>query len=101
MNLYGIPVFWPCAYRYWNTHFPKTISVVLANREYEAWFIAAAESLQGIRGFIYDPAKVVEPERPRDAKSWIKACMANCSYGETTDQPAFFRADRLAASVRP
>jgi hypothetical protein len=67
----------------------RKISVVLANREYEAWFIAAAESLQGNRGFIYDPEKVVDPERPRDAKGWIKACMANRSYGETTDQPAF------------
>lgn len=67
----------------------RKISVVLANREYEAWFIAAAESLQGNRGFNYDPAKAVDPERPRDAKGWIEACMANRSYGETTDQPAF------------
>ncbi|CAD6876456.1 DUF4276 family protein [Methylomonas fluvii] len=67
----------------------RKISVVLANREYEAWFIAAAESLQGIRSFNYDPAKAVDPEQPRDAKGWIKACMANRSYGETTDQPAF------------
>lgn len=67
----------------------RKISVVLANREYEAWFIAAAESLQGHRGFTYDPAKLVDPEQPRDAKGWIKACMANRSYGETTDQPAF------------
>jgi hypothetical protein len=67
----------------------RKISVVLANREYEAWFIAAAESLQGNRGFIYDPAKAVDPERPRDAKGWIEACMAHRSYGETTDQPAF------------
>ncbi|BBL60525.1 hypothetical protein MKFW12EY_41380 [Methylomonas koyamae] len=67
----------------------RKISVVLANREYEAWFVAAAESLQGHRGFTYDPAKFVDPEQPRDAKGWIKACMANRSYGETTDQPAF------------
>ncbi|WP_031431082.1 DUF4276 family protein [Methylomicrobium agile] len=67
----------------------RKISVVLANREYEAWFIAAAESLQGNRGFNCDPAKAIDPERPRDAKGWIEACMANRSYGETTDQPAF------------
>jgi hypothetical protein len=67
----------------------RKISVVLANREYEAWFIAAAESLQGNRGFNYDPVKAVDPERPRDAKGWIEACMANQSYGETTDQPKF------------
>ncbi len=29
----------------------RRIAVVLANREYEAWFIAAAESLNGCRGF--------------------------------------------------
>ena len=67
----------------------RKISVVLANREYEAWFIAAAESLQGSRGFNYDPTNLVDPERPRDAKGWINACMANRSYGEITDQPAF------------
>ncbi|MGY6277811.1 DUF4276 family protein [Methylomonas sp. MgM2] len=67
----------------------RKISVVLANREYEAWFIAAAESLQGSRGFNYDPTNPVDPERPRDAKGWINACMVNRSYGETTDQPAF------------
>ena len=67
----------------------RKISVVLANREYEAWFIAAAESLQGNRGFDYDPAKTVDPEQPRDAKGWIESCMFNRSYGETTDQPAF------------
>ena len=67
----------------------RKISVVLANREYEAWFIAAAESLQGNRGFNYDPAKAVDPERPRNAKGWIEACLSNRSYGETTDQPAF------------
>jgi len=67
----------------------RRISVVLANREYEAWFIAAAESLQGNRGFNFDPTKTVNPEQPRDAKGWIEACMTNRSYGETTDQPAF------------
>jgi len=65
------------------------VSVVLANREYEAWFIAAAKSLDGHRGFAFDPAEIVEPEIPRNAKGWIKAHMASGTYGETTDQPAF------------
>jgi len=64
------------------------ISVVLANREYEAWFIAAAESLHGCRGFRFDPTDRVDAETPRDAKGWIRARMADRGYGETTDQPA-------------
>lgn len=67
----------------------RNVSVVLANREYEAWFIAAAESLQGHRGFHFDPADNIHPERPRDAKGWIRERKADRSYGETTDQPAF------------
>jgi hypothetical protein len=67
----------------------RRISVVLANREYEAWFIAAAESLHGHRGFSFHPADVIDAERPRDAKGWMKARMASGAYRETTDQPAF------------
>ena len=61
----------------------------MANREYEAWFIAAAHSLHGQRGFSFDPADEVDPEKPRDAKGWIKTRMPGGAYGETTDQPAF------------
>ena len=68
----------------------RRISVVLANREYEAWFIAGARSLSGKRGFRMDDAEeIVDAETPRDAKGWLKRHMASRSYGETTDQPAF------------
>lgn len=67
----------------------RRISVVLANREYEAWFIGAAASLNGHRGFVFDPFQATEPELLRDAKGWIRSRMANRNYGETTDQPAF------------
>lgn len=67
----------------------RRISVVLANREYEAWFIAAAESLDRQRGFAFDSAEAINAETPRDAKGWIKARMVSRAYGETTDQPAF------------
>lgn len=67
----------------------RRIAVVFANREYEAWFIAAAESLNGCRGFRCDAQDVrADPEVPRDAKGWMREHMPN-SYGETTDQPAF------------
>lgn len=65
------------------------VSVVLANCEYEAWFIAAAQSLHGQRGFNFDPMDGIAPETPRDAKGWMKARMDGGAYGETTDQPAF------------
>lgn len=67
----------------------RRVSVVLANREYEAWFIAAAESLQGFRGFVFDLDDAMDAERPRDAKGWMRQRMESKSYGETTDQPAF------------
>ncbi|WP_153111250.1 DUF4276 family protein [Propionivibrio limicola] len=67
----------------------RRISVVLANREYEAWLIAGARSLSGQRGFSFGEAEAIDAETPRDAKGWIKKHMASRSYGETTDQPAF------------
>lgn len=65
------------------------VSVVLAKREYEAWFIAAAESLHGHRGFSFNPADRIDAESPRNAKGWLRERMKGGSYGETTDQPAF------------
>lgn len=67
----------------------RQISVVLANREYEAWFIAAAESLHGSRGFQFNSTDAVDAETPRDAKGWLKERMSGRTYGEVTDQPAF------------
>ncbi len=67
----------------------RRIAVVLANREYEAWFIAAAESLNGCRGFqSHANDAQIDPEMPRNAKGWVRERMP-AGYGETTDQPAF------------
>lgn len=49
----------------------RPVSVVLANREYEAWFIAAAPSLQGCRGFVYEPTDRVDAEVPRNGTSSV------------------------------
>lgn len=65
------------------------VSVVIANREYEAWFLAAAESLHGQRGFTFDNPRNFEPERPRNAKGWMAERMEGGAYHERTDQPAF------------
>ena len=65
------------------------ISVVLARREYEAWFLAAAESLAGLR-HLKDPlAPPPNPEAIRDAKGWLTDRMATTArYSETQDQEA-------------
>lgn len=67
----------------------RRLSVVLANREFEAWFIAAAQSLRGVRGFSVATDERVEAEIPRNAKGWMRAHMQEGSYSEILDQPAF------------
>ena len=67
----------------------RPVAVVLANREFEAWFIASARSLEGCRGFSVGTQAIPLAEMPRDAKGWIKQRMSSRAYGPTTDQPAF------------
>ncbi len=68
----------------------RPLSVVLAKREYEAWFIGSAAALHGKRGLAVSGSDLqIDPESPRDAKGWLRQRMASGSYGETTDQPAF------------
>jgi len=65
------------------------ISVVLANKEYEAWFLAAARSLRGERSLPADLEPPDHPERIRDAKGWLgKRMAAGRKYSERLDQPA-------------
>ena len=71
-------------------HVPhRRVSVVLANREFEAWFIAAASSLNGARGFSTAPDQAIEAEVPRDAKGWLRERMKGGTYSPLLDQPAF------------
>lgn len=67
----------------------RRISVVLANREYEAWFIAAAASLDGKRGFALKGTKLPDPEAVRGAKEWMNERIPQGRYRETTDQAGF------------
>lgn len=67
----------------------RRVSVLFATREFEAWFMAGAASLDGHRGFAFDPADAIDAETPRDAKGWSRKRMVGGTYGETTDQPAF------------
>ena len=65
------------------------IAVVVAKNEFEAWFLAAAESLRGKRGLGDDIYSPDDPEAIRDAKRWLSQRMEdNRTYRETSDQPA-------------
>lgn len=65
------------------------IALVLAYREYEAWFIAAAQSIRGQHGLSPTLEVVADPEGIRGAKEWLSKRMPpRRPYAETIDQPA-------------
>jgi hypothetical protein len=77
------------------------ISVVLACQEYEAWFIAAAESLRGQCGLPDDLIGAPNPESIRGAKEWLSRHMPrNRRYGETADQAALTSVFDMQAARR-
>lgn len=80
----------------------RRLAVVLANREFEAWFIASAASLDGVRNFQCQPEDVHQSaETPRNAKGWLGERMGGLGYHETADQAAFAaRMDLDAAHAR-
>jgi hypothetical protein len=65
----------------------KQVAVVLANREFEAWFLAAAPSLAGQFGFPAEFSRPENAETPRDCKGLLtKARPRGQPYKETVDQ---------------
>ena len=64
------------------------VSVILPQREFEGWFLVAAESLRGQRGLPPDLAPPRNPEGIRGAKGWLRERMHGRVYSETIDQPA-------------
>lgn len=65
----------------------KQVSVILANREFEAWFLAAAPSLAGQFGFPAEFPRPQNPETPRDCKGLLtRARPKGQPYKETVDQ---------------
>ena len=62
--------------------------VVLAHREFEAWFIAALDSLREYAGFAAEIEKPADPESFRDAKGWLGTRRAS-GYDPMIDQAAF------------
>jgi hypothetical protein len=67
----------------------KPCAVVMAYREYEAWFLASIESLREKRGVRPDAESHPNPEQPTSAKGQLEARMQqDQSYSESADQPA-------------
>jgi hypothetical protein len=66
------------------------VSVVVANKEYEAWFLGSKESLRGTCGIADTATAPQNPEAIQDAKARLKANMTNNRvYSEVSDSPAF------------
>jgi len=77
------------------------ISVVLAKKEFEAWFLAAAESLRGRLGLPLTLESPPDPENIRDAKGWLSDRMPHgASYSATDDQPALTAVFDMATARR-
>ena len=73
----------------WAQEAAGTVScvVVMANREYEAWFLASMEVLRGSAGILPDASSHPDPETPRDAKGQLELRMRQgASYSPTVDQ---------------
>jgi len=65
-------------------------SIVIANREYEAWFLAAAQSLAGHSGLPTPLEPPLVAESISGAKEWISQLMGPYrAYSETLDQASF------------
>ena len=72
------------------------VSCVIANIEYETWFVAAAESLDEFLSLEDGSAIPVDPEHARHGKGWIQKRFRGPGYSETADQPRMTQAMDLA-----
>ena len=77
----------------------RAIRVVLAKTEYEAWFLAAAESIAGRHGIDAAAAAPTDPEEVTGAKEWLTSRMpAGQPYRPTRHQAALTSAFDMAAA---
>lgn len=75
------------------------VSVALAYREYETWFVTVANSVAGLRGLPDDLTPPPNPEATRGAKEWLSAKLGR-PYLERQDQPALTEIFDYAAAAR-
>ncbi len=75
--------------------------IVVANREYEAWFLASLKALRGVRGIVMDAVDHATPEAPRNAKGELRKHMVpGRGYSESVDQAAMTAQMDFAAAHR-
>jgi len=75
--------------------------VVMAHKEYEAWFLASIESLRGKRDIRTDAEPHPDPELPRGAKAQLEQRMERgTSYMERIDQPALTQLFDMSLAYR-
>lgn len=75
--------------------------VVVAHREYEAWFLAGIEGLRGERGVREDAEAPEDPERHRGAKELLEQRMRfGKRYFPKIDQPAMSERFDLGRAYR-
>jgi len=65
------------------------MALTLAKREFEAWFLASAESLRGVCNLPDNLERPDQPEGIRNAKGWIKKNRSDNRYSETIDQASY------------
>ena len=71
-------------------HADVSISIVIAKKEYEAWFLTAARSLAGKGGLAEQLDPPIDPESVQGAKEWLTARMSSGqSYSPTRHQSAY------------
>ena len=72
-----------------SAHRDVSVSIVIATCEYEAWFLAGADSLAG-KGGLGVVSAPSEPDAVRGAKEWLSARMTpGMRYSETRHQPLY------------
>ncbi|MFN8633673.1 MAG: DUF4276 family protein [Chloroflexota bacterium] len=77
------------------------MAVVMATREYEAWFLAAAESLRGHRGLPGDLMPPTDSETVSGAKEWLRRHMSpNDLYSPVVHQASFSQVMSLEQARR-
>lgn len=74
------------------------VEIVIAFHEYEAWFLAAAESLRAHSAVRDDACPPADPEAKRDAKRQLEDLMRE-SYKETLHQAKFSALMDLGAAA--
>jgi hypothetical protein len=76
------------------------VGVVVANREFESWFLAGIESLRCRRGVRNDAAAPPDCESIRDAKGRLDGLMVGETYRAVTHQPSFAATVDIGAAAQ-